>query len=96
MRWCDPAVDRLEAQALVSTDTAARRALYGSIARRVAASVPIVFLFNARYVYAHRARLGGFEPDAFLPTWNAADWFTGSTQEIYRSTASGSREQESR
>jgi peptide/nickel transport system substrate-binding protein len=96
MRWCDPVVDRLEALALASTDSAARKAIYATIARRVAASVPIVFLFNARYIYAHRTRLGGFEPDAFLPTWNAADWVIDSGRDRYRSHASRAREQESR
>jgi peptide/nickel transport system substrate-binding protein len=74
MRWCDPAVDALEALAIATPDRARRARLYGQIARRAAAGVPIVYLFNPAYVYAYRTRLRGFGPNAFLPTWNAALW----------------------
>ncbi len=74
MRWCDPQVDALEARALATPAQAARRALYGAIERRVAAAVPIVYLFDPSYVYAYRTALHGFAPNAFNPTWNAADW----------------------
>jgi hypothetical protein len=40
----------------------------------VAAQVPLLYLFDARYVYAYRDRLRGFAPNAFLPTWNAWAW----------------------
>jgi peptide/nickel transport system substrate-binding protein len=74
MRWCNADVDALEAAALASTDREARRALYARIGTIVAADVPIVYLFNADYVYAYRKRLRGFAPNAFLPTWNAHAW----------------------
>jgi peptide/nickel transport system substrate-binding protein len=74
MRWCDPAVDALEARAIATPDRAERAALYAQIARRVAAAVPIVYLFNPAYVYAYASRLHGFAPNAFIPTWNAAAW----------------------
>ncbi|HTU69215.1 MAG TPA: peptide ABC transporter substrate-binding protein [Candidatus Baltobacteraceae bacterium] len=76
MRWCDPRVDALERVALASVSQQQRRRLYGEIARRVAAQVPLLYLFNARYVYAYRDRLHGFAPNAFLPTWNAWAWKT--------------------
>ena len=68
MRWCSPQVQRLEAAALSSTDQSARKRIYGRIARIVAEQVPIIYLFNADYVYAYRKRLQGFSPNAFLPT----------------------------
>ena len=74
MRWCNSTVDALERRALGSTDLAVRRRLYGQIARIVASDVPIVYLFNARYLYAYRTRMHGFAPNAFLPTWNASGW----------------------
>jgi peptide/nickel transport system substrate-binding protein len=74
MRWCDARVDRLEDEALARTDPNRRKRLYREIATIVAEQVPIVYLFNADYVYAYRVRLHGFAPNAFLPTWNAADW----------------------
>ena len=74
MQWCDARVDRLERAALSTIDEARRRRLYGAIARIVAAQVPVLYLFNADYVYAYRARLHGFLPNAFTPTWNADRW----------------------
>jgi peptide/nickel transport system substrate-binding protein len=74
MRWCSPAVDSLENAAIVATTQAARKQIYREVATIVAREVPILYLFNANYVYAHQARLHGFGPNAFLPTWNASAW----------------------
>jgi peptide/nickel transport system substrate-binding protein len=76
MRWCDASVDSLERRAIVSTSQEERKMLYGRIARIAAAQVPIVYLFNANYIYAYSDRLKGFAPNAFLPTWNAGAWKT--------------------
>ena len=74
MRWCDPEVDALEQRALVAPAQDERRRLYAQIEHRVAAAVPIVYLFDPAYVYAVRPRLAGFAPSAFSPTWNASAW----------------------
>jgi peptide/nickel transport system substrate-binding protein len=74
MRWCSAAVDRLEREALATTARAVRKRAYRQIAQIVADQVPILYLFNAAYVYAYRERLQGFAPNAFLPTWNAYGW----------------------
>jgi len=74
MRWCDRRVERLEIAALTATETSVRKRLYGAIARIVAEQVPVLYLFNADYVYAYRKRLHGFAPNAFVPTWNAYKW----------------------
>jgi peptide/nickel transport system substrate-binding protein len=74
MRWCDTRVERLERAALNTIDTALRKRFYAQIGRLVASEVPILYLFNANYVYAYRKRLSGFAPNAFLPTWNAYQW----------------------
>jgi peptide/nickel transport system substrate-binding protein len=74
MRWCDPQVERLESAALAATDRGARKRLYRRIGQIVAREVPILYLFNADYVYAYRRSLRGFAPNAFLPTWNAYGW----------------------
>jgi peptide/nickel transport system substrate-binding protein len=74
MRWCNANVDGLERRALASPSQAARKALYSRIGRIVADQVPIVYLFNAKYIYAYRDRVSGFAPNAFLPTWNAWAW----------------------
>jgi peptide/nickel transport system substrate-binding protein len=74
MRWCDPQVERLERAALATPDVAARKRIYAQVGRIVAREVPVLYLFNAAYVYAYRSRLRGFGPNAFLPTWNAYRW----------------------
>jgi peptide/nickel transport system substrate-binding protein len=74
MRYCNAAVDGLERRALAATSQRERKRMYGRIQRLVASDVPILYLFNASYIYAYRNRLGSFYPNAFLPTWNAADW----------------------
>jgi peptide/nickel transport system substrate-binding protein len=74
MRWCNAAVDRREREALAATSRALRRRLYSQIGAIVAQQVPILYLYNAAYVYAYRKRLRGFAPNAFLPTWNAYGW----------------------
>ena len=74
MRYCNPQVDRLEEAALASPSLPQRKALYGEIAALTARDVPVIWLFNADYIYAYRRGLAGFWPNAFLPTWNAARW----------------------
>jgi peptide/nickel transport system substrate-binding protein len=74
MRYCDPAVDRLEGEAVADPNRLERRERYRAIDRIVARDVPIVYLFNPSYVYAYRPHLLGFAPNAFIPTWNAYDW----------------------
>jgi peptide/nickel transport system substrate-binding protein len=74
MRWCNSHVERLEEAALAATQIGARKRLYAEIGRVVAREVPVLYLFNAAYVYAYRTRLHGFMPNAFVPTWNAGAW----------------------
>jgi peptide/nickel transport system substrate-binding protein len=74
MRYCNHAVDALETAALISPSRPVRKALYARIEQLVAADVPIVYLFDANYIYAYRNALTGFYPNAFLPTWNAYNW----------------------
>ncbi len=72
--WCNAQVEALQKRALSATVQAERKVLYGKIARIVAEQVPILYLFNAYYLYAYRTRVRGFGPNAFLPTWNAYAW----------------------
>jgi len=74
MRWCDRAVQRLEAIGATEPERGKRRAAYVAIDRIVARDVPVMWLFSATYVYAVGPRLAGFAPNAFMPTWNAYAW----------------------
>jgi ABC-type transport system substrate-binding protein len=67
-------VDTLEKAALRSNSQRERARIYARIERIVAGDLPILYLFNADYIYAYRSQLRGFAPNAFLPTWNAAQW----------------------
>lgn len=81
MRYCNGAVERLEARAAVDPSQRSRRDAYRAIDRIVANDVPIVYLFNPNYIYAYRTRLRNFAPNAFSPTWNAYSWsLTGATK----------------
>jgi len=74
MRWCNAKVGKLESLALTATSRSERKRYYTQIAGAVDQEVPLVFLFNAYYIYAYRGRLHNFMPNAFLPTWNAYNW----------------------
>jgi peptide/nickel transport system substrate-binding protein len=74
MRYCNPAVDRRETEAVARVSQAERPPDSATVARLAAGDVPIVYLFNAAYVYAYDKRLHGFSPNAFTPTWNAYAW----------------------
>jgi peptide/nickel transport system substrate-binding protein len=91
MRWCDPQVDRLEREALRATQRNARKRFYAQIGRIVAQQVPVLYLFNADYVYAYRKRLRGFAPNAFAPTWNASGWRVERASERGARNFAGSR-----
>jgi ABC-type transport system substrate-binding protein len=74
MHYCNRNVDRFERAAATESLQARRKRAYLKVDQLVARDVPIVYLFNAYYVYAHDKRLSGFAPNAFFPTWNAYEW----------------------
>ncbi|HXW76893.1 MAG TPA: peptide ABC transporter substrate-binding protein [Candidatus Eremiobacteraceae bacterium] len=71
--YCDAQIDALEMRALATPDTAARKALYAQIQRRIAAAVPYLFLYAPRYGYADRD-VSGFAPTPYAATANAYLW----------------------
>jgi len=74
MRYCDPQVERWEQAAQAAASQSQRRVLYSKIGHAVARDVPIIYLFEAHYIYAYRKELRDFYPNAFLPTWDAWRW----------------------
>ena len=74
MRYCDANVGKLEDAAVRLQARSERKAAYRAIDAIIARDVPIIYLFNPTYIYAYRPRLGGFAPNAFVPTWNAYAW----------------------
>jgi peptide/nickel transport system substrate-binding protein len=59
-----PLMDRLTAEARVTTDPASRRALYGRIQRVAARELPVLPLWWEDRIVVHTRRLQGFEPSA--------------------------------
>jgi len=62
--YADPTMDRLTAEARVTTSAGARRALYARVQRRAAQALPVLPLWWEDRVVVHTARLAGFEPSA--------------------------------
>ena len=75
----DPAIDRLIDTALASTDLATRAAAYTEIDRRLRRSRPLVMIFSANPVIAHRADLAGVAIDRWRPS--SIDFSTLSRKE---------------
>ena len=71
---CDEQLDMLEKQALAATDISARRAIYASVQRRLAAELPYDFLYAPTYGFAVQGWMRGFRPTPYSPTWNAREW----------------------
>ncbi len=80
MRYCNARVQRLEEIALAATSRSVRKGAYSQIAHIVANDVPLIYLFNANYIYAYRHELRGFYPNGFTPTWNAYGWAMTSSR----------------
>jgi peptide/nickel transport system substrate-binding protein len=74
MDYCNDQMESLEGQALSARTQGARKAIYAQIEAKVARDVPIIFLFNPKYIYAYSNALQGFDPNPFGPTWNAYQW----------------------
>lgn len=72
--YCNPALDRLEEQALGAQSHGRRKALYSRIQRLLAADVPYDFLYAPTYGFAVADTLSGFAPTPYSPTWNAYAW----------------------
>lgn len=74
MRWCDPRVEALERTAVRANDPVLRAQTYRAIDRIVARDVPVVWLFNPKYLYAYRPELHGFAPSPLAATAQAGGW----------------------
>jgi ABC-type transport system substrate-binding protein len=72
--YCNPGLDRLEAAALATYDTAERAGLYAQIDDVLARDVPIVFVAWPKAVFGMNPHLKGFTYNGLLTTWNAAAW----------------------
>jgi peptide/nickel transport system substrate-binding protein len=60
--YCDKDVDTWLEEARVASKPEERKAIYEKVARKVLADRPIVYLYHARFLIAHTARLDGYRP----------------------------------
>ncbi|MBC5803705.1 MAG: peptide ABC transporter substrate-binding protein [Candidatus Eremiobacteraeota bacterium] len=73
-RYCNPAVDRLDADALRTFDRTRRLADYAAVQRLIAADLPVIALWEADELDAYTTRLHGFSSSYQSPFWNVAAW----------------------
>jgi peptide/nickel transport system substrate-binding protein len=59
-RYSNPKVDGLLDQARLTSDTAARRALYGAMTEQVNADLPLIYLWTSRNIEGVSNRIAGF------------------------------------
>jgi peptide/nickel transport system substrate-binding protein len=75
--YSNPAVDKLMAQGLVTTDLAKRIAIYKQIQVILANDVPDVWLYWANVLSVATSKLHNYDPNPFDydTAWNAKDWY---------------------
>lgn len=73
-RYCNPEMDRLQAQALTTYDQAKRKAAYAKIEDLLARDVPQVYIYYQPEISAIDPSLENFKPSMISPTWNAYQW----------------------
>jgi peptide/nickel transport system substrate-binding protein len=73
-RYCNPALDRLEALGLSTFDPGRRKAYYRQIDRIVQDEMPIVFVAWPKIAYGMSVRLRGFAFNGNAANWNAYQW----------------------
>ncbi len=73
-RYCDPAADAAQNDALVTFDEGRRSADYRTVQTRVAADVPVAFLWRTAGLSITPASLHGLQPSPETPYWAAWKW----------------------
>jgi peptide/nickel transport system substrate-binding protein len=73
-RYCSPAMDALQRQALSTFDRAARKADYAKIERMLLDDAPGAFLYYQPERYVRTPQLLNFDPNGISAGWNAQDW----------------------
>jgi peptide/nickel transport system substrate-binding protein len=69
-RYVNPVIDDLVVKGAQEADVAKRRQVYDQIQQILAHDVPVIFLYWPKALYAHSAKVGGFQPNAFAGVLN--------------------------
>lgn len=73
-RYCTPAMDAAQHDALTHYDRATRKRAYATIQSLLARDAPLVFLWWPRQIQATSIDLHGFRPNGIIPNWNSYQW----------------------
>lgn len=74
MRYCNPAMDAIQAVALSHYDRATRKAAYAKIEHLLAADNPAIYFWWQRQQEAVSVDFHGFDPNPVMESWNAWQW----------------------
>jgi peptide/nickel transport system substrate-binding protein len=73
-RYCNPEMDRAQAQALGSYDEAARKPAYVKIQQLLARDLPVIYIWFPRQLQPIVPNFKGFDPNPVNESWNAYQW----------------------
>jgi peptide/nickel transport system substrate-binding protein len=73
-RYCNPAVDAAEHNALAHYDRPTRARAYAAVQTALATDAPYIYLWWPRQIEAVNAGLQHFEPNGVIEDWNAYAW----------------------
>ncbi len=60
--YCNPDVDKLLGEGRTTIDTAARKTIYDQMDALLQRDLPIIYLYNQRWIYGYSKKLAGFTP----------------------------------
>ena len=73
-RYCNPAMDAAQRDALTHYDRATRKRAYSKIEQLLARDAPFVYLWWPRQIEAINSDLKAFRPNGIVENWNAWEW----------------------
>jgi peptide/nickel transport system substrate-binding protein len=73
-RYCNPAMDAAQRDALSHYDRATRKRAYSKIEHLLARDAPFVYLWWPRQIEAINTDLRAFRPNGIVENWNAWEW----------------------
>jgi len=73
-RYCSPAMDAAQKEALASYDQAVRKVAYSKIQKLLAQDVPQIVIWYPRFPQATNPDFKGFAPNPVNEAWNAYQW----------------------
>lgn len=73
-RYCNPAMDAAQRDALSRYDRPTRKRAYARIEQLLARDAPFVYLWWPRQIQAVNTDFKGFRPNGIIDNWNAWEW----------------------